>query len=65
MPKFLKMGFEAENGMIRASAPFLGVVADPGKLGFAIEGQDHGIEVEDEAGSRRWQSKQLVSELIV
>lgn len=65
MPEFLKMGLEAEQGMVGTPSPFLGIVADLGKLGFAIESQDYGIQVEDETGSGLGESKEYGSKLIV
>src|SRR4030042_4300808 len=52
VPKFLKMSFEAKQGMIRSSAMFLGIVAHTGPLHLAIAGQDAGIQIENQRESR-------------
>jgi hypothetical protein len=48
MPKLLKMGFEAKEGVIGPSAMLLGIVAYTSPLGFAIEDQDDGIQIENQ-----------------
>ena len=65
MPKFLEMSFEAKQGMIRSSAMFLGIVADTGPLDLAVDGQDDGIQIENQRESRFGETKQSGSELIV
>jgi hypothetical protein len=65
MPKFLKMSFEAKKRMIGTSAMFLGIVAHPSPLRFAIDSQNHGIQIEDQRGSNSGKHKQSDSKLIV
>lgn len=65
MPEFLEMGLEAQERMIGTSASFLGIVAYPCKLGLPMEGKNHGIQIEDQAGSGFGQNKQPGSEPIV
>jgi hypothetical protein len=65
MPKFLKMGLEAKQGMIGSPAMFLGIVAHPGPLHLAIDGQDDGIQIENQRESRSGEHKQSAPELIV
>jgi hypothetical protein len=48
MPKLLKMGFEAEERVIGPSAMLLGIVAYMSPLGFAIEDQNDGIQIENQ-----------------
>ena len=47
MPEFLKMRFEAEQRMIRSSSRLLGVVSDSSSLLFAVDGNYHGVQIED------------------
>lgn len=65
MPELLKMGFEAEQGMIRTSSWLFGIVSDLGPLVFSIDDQDDRVEIERQAGTRFGKMKQLLSELIV
>src|SRR5512139_1978950 len=65
MPKFLEVGFEAKQGMIGSSAMFLGIVAYTGPLDLAVDGQDDGIQIENQRESRFGEAKQSGSELIV
>ena len=65
MPELLEMGLEAQEGMIRASAPFLGVVADFGKLGLPIDRENHRVQIEDQCGSGFGYSKQPGAKLVV
>ncbi len=51
--------------MIGTPSWFLGVVADSGKLGLSIDDDHHGVQIEDEAGSRPGKGKEFGSELIV
>src|SRR5271157_2960835 len=52
VPEFLEMSFEAKQGMIGSSAMFLGIVTHPGPLHLAIDGQDDGIQIENQRESR-------------
>jgi hypothetical protein len=65
MPKLLEMSFEAKQRMIGSSAMLLGIVAHTGPLDLPIDGQDHGIQIENQRGSGSGKYKQLGSELIV
>jgi hypothetical protein len=65
MPEFLEMSFEAKQGVIRSSAMFLGIVAHTSPLHLAIDGQDDGIQIENQRESRFGKPKQSGSELIV
>jgi hypothetical protein len=65
MPKFLEMSFEAKQGMIGSTAMFLGIVSHTGPLHLAIDGQDDGIQIENQRESRFGESKESGSELIV
>jgi hypothetical protein len=65
MPELLEMGLEAQEGMIRASSPFLGIVADFGKLSFPIDREDHRVQIEDQGGSGFGYSKQPGAKLVV
>jgi hypothetical protein len=47
VPEFLKMGFETEQGMIGTSSWFFGIVTYSGKLGFSINNENYGIQIED------------------
>jgi hypothetical protein len=65
MPKFLEMSFEAQQRMIGSPAMFLGIVAHTGPLDLAVDGQDDGIQIENQRGSGSGQDKQFGSKLIV
>jgi hypothetical protein len=65
VPEFLKMSFEAKQGMIRSSAMFLGIVAHTGPLHLAVDGQDDGIQIENQRGSGPGKDKQSGPKLIV
>lgn len=65
MPELLEMRLEAQQRMGRASAPFLGVVPDIGKLGLAIDGEDDGVQINGQRGSGLGYRKQLGPKLIV
>ena len=65
MPKFLEMSSEAKQRMIGSSALFPGIVAHTGPLDLAVDGQDDGIQIENQRESRFGETKQSGSELIV
>ena len=65
MPELLQMSLEANEGVVGTAAVFLGVVADPSQLLFAIDGQDYRIEIQGESGSPSGQREQLSSQSIV
>lgn len=65
MPEFLEMGLEAEQGMVGTSSGFLGIVAHPGLLLFAIDHDHHRIDIEDQGAPRGWQRKQISSQAVV
>ena len=65
MPEFLKMSFEAKQRMIGSSAMFLGIVAHTGPLDFAVDGQNDGIQIENQRESRSGKTKKSGSDLIV
>jgi hypothetical protein len=65
MPELLKMGLEAQQGMVGAPAPFFGIVAYLGKLGLALDREDYGIQIEDQRGSGCGQREQLGAKLVV
>ena len=46
MPELLQMSLEANQGVVGTSASFLGDVTHAGKLLFAIDGQDYGVQIE-------------------
>jgi hypothetical protein len=52
MPEFLEMSFETENGMIRASSGFLGIVPDTRPFRFAVKDDDHRVYIEHQRRSR-------------
>ena len=59
------MGFETEQGMIGTSSWFFGIVTYSGKLELSVNGQNDGIQIEDETGTGLWKSEEFGSELIV
>jgi hypothetical protein len=65
MPKFLEMSFEAKQRMIGSSAMFPRIVANTGPLYSAVDGQDDGIQIENQRGSGSGKCKQFSSKLIV
>ena len=65
MPELLEMGLETQEGMIGSSAPFLGIVADFGKLGLPIDREDYRVQIEDQCGSGFGYSKQPGAKLVV
>ncbi len=65
MPELLEMGLETQQRMIGASAPFLGIVTDFGKLGLPIDCEDHRVQIEDQRGSGFGYSKQPGAKLVV
>jgi hypothetical protein len=65
MPKFLKMGFETEQGVIGTSPWFFGIVSDLGPLVFPIDDQNDRVQVEGQTGARFGQMEEFFSELIV
>lgn len=65
MPELLKMGFEAKQRMIGAPPRLLGVVADPGFLLFAVDNDNHGVQVEDESASFVRQGEQMHPQTVV
>lgn len=65
VPEFLEMGLEAEQGMIRASSRFLGIVAHTGPLLFAVDHDHHRIYIEDERGPAGRQTKKINSQAVV
>lgn len=65
MPELLQVRFETEQGMVRPAARLLGVVSDAGPLGFAVDHQHHGVEVEHQAGARPGLHEQGMAELVV
>jgi hypothetical protein len=52
MPEILGDPIEAEQGMIRRTAPLFGIVTDPGHFLFAVEDKDSGIQIEDHSGGK-------------
>lgn len=65
MPELLQMGLEAEQRVIRTSAGFLGIVTQPRPLGFPVEGEHHGVQIENQCGSPLGESKELGAKLVV
>jgi len=65
MPELLQMSLEAEERMIGASSPFLGIVPNAGKLELAVNGENYRIEIERQSSSGFGQRKQLGTKLIV
>ena len=65
VPKLLPVGFKAQAGMIGGASFLLGIVTPSGAWLLAIEREDHGVEVQDQAGSRLGQGEQLRPELIL
>ncbi len=59
------MSLEANEGVVRTSAPFLGVVPHPSQWLSALDGQDYGIEIEGEGGSPSGPREQLSAQLVV
>ena len=65
MPELLAVRLEAEQRMVRAPAPLLGVVAHPGPLGVAVDHEDHGVQVQDQAAARAGPREERLPELVV
>lgn len=65
MPEFLTMRLEAEQRMIRASSRLLGVVADSSTLLSAVDGNYHGVQIEDQAVVFAGQSPEMRPEAVV
>jgi hypothetical protein len=66
MPKLLEMSFETKQRMIGSSAMFLGIVAYTGPLDYpAVNGQDDGIQIENQRGANSGEYKQFGPKLIV
>jgi hypothetical protein len=65
MPKFLEMSFEAKQRMVGSPAMFPGIVAHTGPLHLSVDGQDDGIQIENQRGSGSGKDKQSGSKLIV
>jgi len=65
MPELLQMSLETNERVVGTSAVFLGVVPEASELRFAIDGQDHGIQIEGEGGSPSGQGEELSAQLIV
>src|SRR6266581_3280458 len=65
VPKLLAISLEAQQRMIRAAALLFGIVANPGSLLMAIEGQDHGVQIEDQTGGNFGEPEELAPQLVV
>src|SRR6266705_247990 len=65
VPKLLAIGLEAQQRVIRAAAFLFGIVANPGFLLMAIEGQDHGVQIEDQTGGSFGEPEELAPQLVV
>jgi hypothetical protein len=59
------MAFETENGVIRGPAFGFGIITAVGPLLFAVEGQNDGIQMEDQRGSGFGKQKKLGAKLIM
>src|SRR5258707_6835830 len=65
VPKLLAVSFKAQEGMIGGTPFLFGVVADSGPLLFSIEGQDHRVQVKNQARARIGKGEELASDLIM
>lgn len=65
VPEFLASGLETKLGMVGAPAVLFGVVAHPGSLVLAVDDDDRGIDVEDQAVAHTGQSEQVNSQAVV
>src|SRR5258708_16114044 len=65
VPKLLAVSFETEDRVIGGPAHLLWVVTHARPLLFAVEREDNGVQMEDQAGSSFRKAKQLRPQLIM
>jgi len=65
VPEFLTMSFETKERMIRAPSRLSGIVADSSPLLSAIDGNYHGIQIEDQTVAFAGQSPEMRPEAVV
>jgi len=65
MPEFLTMRLETEQRMITSSPMLLGIVTNSASLLFAVNGDDHRVQVEYQVGASAWQSPEIRPEAVV
>jgi len=65
MPKFLKVGFETEQGMVRTPAFLFGIVSYSASLLFPVDCNHYRIYVENQGGALRGKTKQISPETVV
>jgi len=65
MPKFLKVGFETEQGMVRTPAFLFGIVTHPGSFLVPVDGYYYRIQVEYQGSSFCRKMKQISPDTVV
>ncbi|MDD2710921.1 MAG: hypothetical protein PHV34_23335 [Verrucomicrobiae bacterium] len=65
VPEFLQVGLETEQGMIRTSPRFFGVVSDGCFLGLSVNNNDHRVDIESQAVPFLWSGEQITSQTVV
>src|SRR5918994_116609 len=64
-PKLLEVSLEAEQGMVRTSASFFGVVPNSCSLGSAIDDNNDRVQVEDQSAPCVGKGKQMGPQAVV